>query len=147
MTQFRFITRKRGLIHLLAWRLFFCCEAGIVNPISPANHPRPPQPYPLNQWNKKNARGMKLQNIHAPWNPGFWRIQNLTFMASNIPIFRLLAVILIQLQKNTILFFQNVPAWCHRAFCILFSICLPSVPFFVTNTPRYMNLPYGSHHL
>ena len=72
---------------------------------------------------------MKLQNIHAPWNPGFWRIQNLTFMASNIPIFRLLPVILIQLQKNAILFFQNVPAWCHRAFCILFSICLPSVPF------------------
>lgn len=64
---------------------------------------------------------MKLQNIHAPWNPGFWRIQNLTFMASNIPIFRLLPVILIQLRKNTILFFSKCssmmsPSFLHFVF-------------------------------
>lgn len=73
---------------------------------------------------------MKLQNIHAPWNPGFWRIQNLTFMASNIPIFRLLPVILIQLKKNTILFFKmfqhdvtELFAFCFQFVYLPFLFC------------------------
>lgn len=71
----------------------------------------------------------------------------LLWLLTNIPIFRLLAVILIQLQKNTILFFSKCSSMMSPSFLHFVFNLFTFRSFFVTNTPRYMNLPYGSHHL